>query len=98
MAAVPADRASWPVWGAHAGGLGVVVATLGLLLVTGPSLSIVWDEGYTLGREARVRAWFRALGQPARFAAHWRPPWLEMIQADAPEARIPPPGRDQLDT
>ena len=31
-----------------------------------PKLSIVWDEGYTLGREARVRTWFRALQRPGR--------------------------------
>ena len=40
----------------RAGGLGVAVATLVLMVLTEPRLAIVWDEGYTLGREARVRA------------------------------------------
>ena len=43
-------------------GLAVALATLWFMLATEPALAIVWDEGYTLGREARLRLWFRALG------------------------------------
>ena len=39
------------------------------MLATEPRLAIVWDEGYTLGREARLRDWFRALADPPGFAA-----------------------------
>ena len=37
------------------------LATLALLIATEPGLSIVWDEGYTLGRIERVRLWFSAM-------------------------------------
>ena len=37
-------------------------------------MAIGWDEGYTLGREARLRDWFRGLRDPVRFAAQWQPP------------------------
>ncbi|CAN5890095.1 hypothetical protein BH23PLA1_BH23PLA1_05640 [soil metagenome] len=67
----------------------VVLAALVVLLVTEPFLAIVWDEGYTLGREARVRAWFRALADPEAFSENWRPPTIELVQPD----REPPPGR-----
>ena len=33
----------------------VAIATLGVMLATEPQMAIVWDEGYTLGREARLR-------------------------------------------
>ena len=36
-------------------------------------MAIQWDEGYTLGREERFADWFRALRDPARFAAEWQP-------------------------
>ena len=35
------------------------------MLATEPYLAIVWDEGYTLGREERLREWFHALADPA---------------------------------
>jgi hypothetical protein len=74
----------------------VVIAalSLALLVLTEPSLAIVWDEGYTLGREARVRAWFRAIRDPAAFAEHWQPPLEDLV----PPNRIPPPRPEQLDT
>ena len=55
-----------------------------VLLATSPFLAIVWDEGFTLGREERVRQWFRALEDPAGFAATWyQPTPLErLIPAD----------------
>ncbi len=72
----------------------VGLATLAVMLVTEPHLVIVWDEGYTLGREARLRQWFRALRDPPRFAAEWVPPAVELVQ----QAGAPPPRPDQIDT
>lgn len=70
----------------------VFLAALALMIATEPSLAIVWDEGYTLGREARVRAWFQRLrGEtmpppppPARLE-------FELVQPDHPRAVVPPP-------
>src|SRR5512135_2014939 len=50
-----------------AAALAITVATVALLVATGPRLAIVWDEGYTLGREARLRSWFQALADPPRW-------------------------------
>ncbi len=72
----------------------VGLATLTLMLVTEPGLAIVWDEGYTLGREARLRDWFRALRDPSGFAAGWVPPTLELVQ----QVGATPPARDQIDS
>ena len=72
----------------------VGLTTLALMLATEPRLAIVWDEGYTLGREARLREWFRALRDPSRFAAGWAPPTLELVQ---PVGAVPP-RPDQIDT
>ncbi len=82
--------------------LGVGLATLGIMLATEPRMAIVWDEGYTLGREARLRTWFHALRDPADFARHWTPPTLELVQqagasAPAPEA-VNTRGKLLLDT
>ena len=76
--------------------IGAVVglATAALMLVTEPMLAIVWDEGYTLGREARLRDWFRALADPPGFAARWRPPTAELVQQDG----SPPPRPDRIDS
>ena len=62
--------------------LGVSLTTLVVMLLTEPSMAIGWDEGYTLGREARLRDWFRGLRDPAGFAALWRPlpQELELVQ------------------
>ncbi len=49
------------------GGLATFAVIALLLVATGPSLAIVWDEGYTLGREDRIRAWFAALRDPSGF-------------------------------
>ncbi len=75
-------------------GLGFSLATLALMLATEPQMVIGWDEGYTLGREARLRAWFAALRDPARFATNWRPPALDLVQADGTR----PPAPLELDT
>jgi 4-amino-4-deoxy-L-arabinose transferase-like glycosyltransferase len=72
----------------------VAALSLALLVLTESSLAIVWDEGYSLGREARVRGWFRALRDPAAFARHWQPPVEDLV----PPNRIPPPRPEQLDT
>jgi hypothetical protein len=80
--------ADWPV------GLAVATVSLTIMILTEPFLSIVWDEGYTLGREARVRAWFRALRDPVAFAERWQPPVEDLV----PPNRIPTPLRNQLDT
>jgi hypothetical protein len=73
----------------------VGLTTLGVMLATEPQLAIVWDEGYTLGREARLRSWFQALRDPATFAATWKPlpPEDELVQ----QAGALPPTREQLD-
>ncbi len=65
------------------------------MLATEPGLAIVWDEGYTLGREDRIRWWFQALADPPAFAAKWRAPSLELVQ---PEGSPPAPRTDQIDT
>jgi len=72
----------------------VGLTTLALMLATEPRLAIVWDEGYTLGREARLREWFRALRDPPGFAAGWAPPTLELVQ----QVGATPPRPDQVDT
>jgi hypothetical protein len=77
-------------------GLGVGIATAVFMVATEPSMAIGWDEGYTLGREARLRDWFRGLRDPVRFAAQWQrlPFDQELLQED----RSAPPRRDQLDS
>src|SRR5947209_15857435 len=85
-------RASAGRWAAA---LGITLATTATMIATGPRLAIVWDEGYTLGREERLREWCRALADPPRFAAGWRPPALELVQRTVGEV---PPRPDQLDS
>jgi 4-amino-4-deoxy-L-arabinose transferase-like glycosyltransferase len=75
-------------------GVAVGLATAVLMLATEPSLAIVWDEGYTLGREARLREWFRALLDPPAFAARWSPPTEELLQPDL----TPVPRASEVDT
>jgi hypothetical protein len=70
------------------------VATLAIMLATEPRLAIVWDEGYTLGREERLRQWFRALRNPPEFAAAWQPPAMQLVQ----QVGAPPPRADQVNT
>jgi 4-amino-4-deoxy-L-arabinose transferase-like glycosyltransferase len=78
-------------------GAGVSVATAMLMLLTEPQMAIAWDEGYTLGREERLREWFRGLRDPARFAAEWKPRTADDELVPGPVS-IPPPRRDQIDT
>ncbi|HEX8200282.1 MAG TPA: hypothetical protein VF590_07330, partial [Isosphaeraceae bacterium] len=81
-------------WSSLAGGWVVAAATLTLMIATEPRLAIVWDEGFTLGREARLRWWFHAVRDPRGFAASWRPPELELVQSDG----RPPPAAAALDS
>jgi hypothetical protein len=67
---------------------------MAVMLATGPYLAIVWDEGYTLGRQDRLRLWFRALRDPSGFASQWRPPAQELVQ----QAGAPPPGPGRVDS
>jgi len=87
-----------PRWFIEVGALFVGLATPGVMIATEPKLAIVWDEGYTLGREARIRLWIEALRDPAQFAARWVPPSprTELVQQDIPP--VPPPRRDEIDT
>jgi hypothetical protein len=71
----------------------VGIATLFLMLATEPRLAIVWDESYTLGREARLRYWFQALRDPAGFAETWTPPTIELVQRQGTPL-VPPDRRD----
>ena len=77
----------WPV---RVGALLVGLATLALMLATEPKLAIVWDEGFTLGREARIRDWFRAVANPEKFASTWVPP-APMTELVQPDLVNPPP-------
>jgi hypothetical protein len=75
-------------------GAAVGLATAVVMLATEPRLVIVWDEGYTLGREARSRSWFRALADPTAFAGHLGPPDDGLLQPDY----TPRPRPSQVDT
>jgi 4-amino-4-deoxy-L-arabinose transferase-like glycosyltransferase len=81
----------------HLLGAGVSILTALLMFATEPQMAIVWDEGYTLGREESLRDWFRALGDPPRFAATWqpRPPDDELVQRPLSN---PPPRSEQVDS
>ena len=81
-------------WPTRLGAVAVGLATLALMVATEPRLAIVWDEGFTLGREARIRDWFRAVRNPAGFARTWVPPSprSELVQQD----RVRSPGRDEV--
>jgi len=83
-----------PRWKGILAAAAVGLATLVVMLASEPRLAIVWDEGYTLGREARLRAWFRALRDPSAFAASWTPPGQELVQ----QVGAPPPRPDQVDS
>ena len=67
---------------------------LAIMVMTEPLLAIVWDEGDSLGREARVRDWLRALRDPAAFAASWQPPEVDLVQPN----HYMPPRPDQMNT
>ena len=81
-------------WTIRLATLALILLSVALIMVTEPRLAIVWDEGYTLGREARLRLWFKALADPVRFAADWNPPTVELVQ----QVGTPPPRANQIDT
>ena len=72
----------------------IALATFVLMLATEPRLAIVWDEGYTLGREARLRLWLSAIADPPEFAKTWTPPAEELVQQEG----LPAPRADQIDS
>jgi 4-amino-4-deoxy-L-arabinose transferase-like glycosyltransferase len=77
--------------------LGVSLGTAVVMAATLPAMAIGWDEGYTLGREARLRDWFQGLSDPVQFAAQWRPlPRDQEMVQDA--EKTTPPSRNQLDS
>ncbi len=67
-------------------------ATAIVMFATEPMLAIGWDEGFTLGREARLRLWFQALANPQEFSSTWVAPTLELVQPDG----LPAPRPEQL--
>ena len=72
-------------------GMAVAACVLVMMIATEPKLAIVWDEGHSLSREARVRMWLHAMRGPRKFAATWNPPTLEMCQplpARQPSTRL----------
>ena len=88
------DRAA-RTWTNPAASLLVAAGVLVFLVATEPKLAMVWDEGYTLGREARVRDWLRAVRDPAAFARTWSPPvGLDGLVED----RRTPPKPQDIDT
>ena len=79
----PAGRPASPAWPSR-------WRPLALMVATEPRLAIVWDEGYTLGREARLRLWFRALRDPRGSPPTGSRRPSELVQQDgapAPAAR-----------
>jgi hypothetical protein len=75
-------------------GIAVALATLVMMLATESHLAPVWDEGFTLLRLHRVRAWFGAMRDPAGFALGWHPEHVGPPLEDA----VPPPADSQIDT
>jgi hypothetical protein len=75
-------------------GLVAVVVCMVIMLATEPLLVIVWDEGYSLGREERIRQWFCAMAAPAAFARGWKPPFEELV----PPNRLIAPRPDEMDS
>ncbi len=73
-------------WQARALGVGIGLLLFASLVLTEPAMAIGWDEGYTLGRVARLRAWFDALRDPSEFSKNWTP-GLELLVQDP----TPPP-------
>jgi Dolichyl-phosphate-mannose-protein mannosyltransferase len=74
--------------------LAVAALTLILMLATEPLLPIVWDEGFTLLRVARVRAWLAAVRDPERFAARWNPRTIGVPLDDD----VDPPSASEIKT
>ena len=74
--------------------MAVALLTLALMVATEARLPIVWDEGFTLIRLARVRAWLNAVRDPPQFAAAWDASRFATAMKD----RAHPPARAEIDT
>ena len=72
----------------------ISVATLVLMLATESRLAPVWDEGFTLLRLPRIRAWLRGMRDPAAAALHWQPENVGPPLQDT----IPPPLAGAMNT
>jgi hypothetical protein len=84
----------WNALRSPALGLAAASICLAILVATDRWLVIVWDEGYTLGREERLRSWFRALADPESFARTWSPTTEDLV----PPNRFAAPPPDLLRT
>jgi hypothetical protein len=84
------DRKSW----SRLGGIVVAFATLTMMVATEPRLAIVWDEGWTLIRLQRIRAWARAFADPPLAASRWRPALVAPVIEDS----VRPPLANEIDT
>lgn len=93
VASVRAVGTTTDVARSAAGGIGAALLTFALMFVSERPLAIVWDEGYTLARLERVRAWFQAVRAPGEFARSWDPARLQPV-----EDRLNPPRPDEIDT
>ena len=82
---------------AHLVGVGVSLVTAALMILTEPRMAIVWDEGFTLGREESIRDWFQALRDPSGFAATWRPRAQDDELVQRPRS-TPAPQPEQVDS
>ncbi len=80
-------------WKTPAAALLAAAGTLALMVATEPRLAMVWDEGYTLGREERVRQWFAAMANPPEFAKTW-----PRVQTGLIRDPMPRPLSNQVDT
>ena len=76
------------------GGGAAAVLALTLMVATEPLLPIVWDEGFTLIRLARVRAWIDAVRDPDLFAARWNRRGFGVAMDD----RVLPPRASEINT
>jgi hypothetical protein len=83
-----------PVVGWFSASVGLAVLVLTLMLATEPLLPIVWDEGFTLMRLARVRAWLAAVRDPEPFAARWNPRTIGVPLDDV----VSPPLASEINT
>jgi hypothetical protein len=80
--------------GALLGGGATALLALALMITTEPLLPIVWDEGFTLLRLARVHSWMSALRAPESFAARWSPRAFGVAMED----QVRPPRASEIDT
>lgn len=75
----------------RAASIAVSLATFVLMLGTESRLAPVWDEGFTLLRLPRTRAWLRAMQDPAGAVLRWQfdgsgPPLQDAIPPPLPAA------------